>query len=275
MSKLFNTVNGLTFQKEILTDGHSPLLFVGANYKLYIVKNGRGHNPSYPIINEFLANFLLRQWQITTPPAVFFDVPIDVLNFDELSKYHKSIYYDTLCFGSELIENAIDMNDFLIGNKKHQYNDFENPLDVLHIALFDLWVENDDRKPTNYNLIYVQETGKFKIIPIDHAFIFSTLKYIDLDPNSFYPSDNEYILLSDLGLLIKKHYKKNDTFVQLERDYFYFCIAECEKYFNTFTEEIRNIYDFSDENIFSLKHFLFNKERNEKVFDEYLYRISQ
>ncbi len=57
-----------------------------------------------------------------------------------------------------------------------------NPRDVFHITLFDTWVENEDRKPTNYNLILEPYQNGFKVLPIANAFIFSTMSYQDLKP---------------------------------------------------------------------------------------------
>jgi hypothetical protein len=272
---LFKKVEGLAIQKEIPTSGHSPLLVMGDDYKLYVVKNNKGKNLATELINEFLANFLLYLWNIKVPNAVYFNLDAELLESGNYSSFHKKHYYNDTCFGSEFFDPAIDLNDLMSGTNKVSYNHFNNPKDFFHIALFDIWVENDDRKPSNYNLIEIPESGKFTIIPIDHAFIFGTLKYEQLSPLPFTPSDNEHILISDLGYIFKKYTNINENFITFEREYFYLCIDKCKKEIDKFFLQINKTYDLDENSVIKLKEFLFNTERNEKVFIEYLYRISQ
>lgn len=64
---------------------------------------------------------------------------------DNFSTRHKKHYYDTICFGSQSIKDAVDLNNFFNANKKPDFNKFYNPEILFLIALFDIWVENDDR----------------------------------------------------------------------------------------------------------------------------------
>ena len=114
------------------------------------------------------------------------------------------------------------ISDFILTDKKRTYNRLVNPLDVFHITLFDNWVENDDRKPTNYNLILEPNDKKFTAIPIDNAFIFSTQAYEHLNPEfGASVSVNDHLLVSELGCLVKKFTAIDRDFVNQERDYFY------------------------------------------------------
>ena len=54
---------------------------------------------------------------------------------------------------------------------------------LLKIALFDILVENDDRKPTNNNIIVQVVDKKYYFNAIDHAYVFNSLNYENLNPS--------------------------------------------------------------------------------------------
>lgn len=274
---ILRSIHANAIIREIKTDGHSPLLIIGSDYKMYVAKNDKGKNPPVSLINECLAAYLLNCFDIKIPEWKIIDVNKELIEFKQgLTSNHKSYYYDTLCFGSEFIKNAIDINDFLLTDKKKVYNKLINPIDVFHITLFDTWVENDDRKPTNYNLIFEPNDKKFTVIPIDNAFIFSTQSYEHLNPSyGAAVSDNDHLLVSELGFLVKKFTTMDKSFVNNEREYFYLCIERCKQNFDAFIKEIRVYYSLDDNSFSSIKEFLFNKDRNNKVFEEYVYRLKQ
>ena len=273
---MFKIINAIKIQEEIHTDGHSPLRIFGDDFKDYIVKNDKGHNPPVCILNEIFANQFLNEWKISTPTMALMNVNIDLLEDNQLSINHKPSFYSKYpCFASEYINYIYEVNQLIINQSKEVFNKIENPLDIFRITLFDTWVENDDRKPSNYNLLFAPNNGKFKILAIDNAFIFSSLSYNHLNYTEASVSVNDHLLVSDLGFLVKKYYPIDQDFIKAEREYFYFCVQKCQKNFNTIAQNIKLIYKVEDETIETLKTFLFNKERNKNVFDEYIYRINQ
>lgn len=250
-------------------------MVVGHDFKKYIAKNSKGQEPPLTLINETLANFLLNNWSLPVPGFTFIEISRELLNSEELSQYHKHIYYDIPAFGSAYLEPFIDLNDFVFPLGKVFYNKIHNPIDFFRITLFDTWIENDDRKPTNYNLIFSVSNDKFTIVPIDHAYVFSTLNYIDLNPDEFFPSANEHLLVSDFVSMMKKHTKIDEAFIRNEKQYFYLCINKCEQSIDDFFTHLHNFTKISDESVSKIKEFLFNNNRNKKVFDEYIYRLKQ
>lgn len=272
---VFSVTRAFSIIEEIYTDGHSPLLVIDSNSKIYVAKNDKGKIPPFSLINECFAQFCLEHWKIVRANFALMDFSKELIENYDLSNNHKPYFYDTACFASEYIDNPVDANELLINHKKNVFNKINNPLDLLHIALFDTWVENDDRKPTNYNLLFKLENNKYTVIPIDHAFIFSTLKYQDLDPNLYSPIDNEHILVSELGKLIKRHIDISIDFINNEREYFYICIENCKQDFDAFINQICVFYDLDNTEIEKLRLFLFDEERNKKVFEEYVYRLGQ
>lgn len=274
---IIESIHTNSILKELPTEGHSPLLVLGSDYEMYVAKNDKGKEPAFALINECLAAYCLNRWQIATPNVKLVNIAKELITVqDNLSINHRLHYYDIPCFGSKFVKNAVDINTLLITDKKKTYNKILNPLDVFHITLFDTWVENDDRKPTNYNLILEPNVNKFRVLPIDNAFIFSTMSYHDLNPDyGVSVSVNDHLLVSELGHLIKKNTSIDDNFINNERDYFYLCLQRSEQGFDDFMNQVAGFYTIDKDSITNLKSFLFNEERNTKVFDEYVYRLKQ
>src|SRR5690554_6238994 len=115
---ILETIHANAIIREIKTDGHSPLLIMGSDYEMYVAKNDKGKIPPISLINECLAAYLLNCFDIQIPECKIVDVNKELIALkQELTSNHKSYYYDTLCFGSKFIKNAIDVNDFLLTDK--------------------------------------------------------------------------------------------------------------------------------------------------------------
>ncbi|RXG29895.1 HipA family kinase [Leeuwenhoekiella marinoflava] len=274
---ILDSIHTNSILKELPTEGHSPLLILGSDFEMYVAKNDKGKNPPFALINECLAAYCLNLWKVAAPEVKLVNVAKELITPQNgLSIYHRPNYYDMPCFGSKFVKNSIDVNALLVTDKKKAYNKILNPLDVFHITLFDTWVENDDRKPSNYNLILEPNINKFRVLPIDNAFILSTMAYQDLNPEyGVGVSVNDHLLVSELGFLIKKNTTIDDDFINNEKDYFYLCLEKCHKSFDDFMNQIVDFYTIDRDLITNLKSFLFNEERNSNVFDEYVYRLRQ
>lgn len=262
----------ITIRREIYTDGHSPLEVVADDYKTYFIKSAQNQNPCYYLINEFLCHYLLKCWHIPTPNIAAITLDPKLLA-DNFSTRHKKHYYDTICFGSQSIKDAVDLNNFFNANKKPDFNKFYNPEILFLIALFDIWVENDDRKPSNNNILLEPIDSRFNILAIDQAYTFSSMKYTDLNPDFVSSSYNDTILLSPIGQSVKRRIKKNKEWFKEASENFYLCIRNCEQNFNDISECIPKHLGFDLRLQGSLHSFLFNEKRNKQVFSEFITRL--
>lgn len=261
--------------EEIRTTGNSPVKVIAENYQAYLAKNSKALDPATDIINELLAHCFLTLWNLKTPAAAILDFSPDLLLPEYSNSHHKPFYYQKPIFGSSWLEGAFDSTAFFKAHTKFDAKAFCDFNDLFKIGLFDIWVENDDRKPTNLNLMFLEnDDGKFNIIPIDHCYIFSTMKYQDLKPEDFYPIANENLLVTDLIKSLKKYKHANRRWDQEDKDYFYLCISKCEKYFDEIINFIPKEWNFAATDAASLKRFLFNAERNSKLFADYLEKTS-
>lgn len=263
----------ISFLEEIQTVGNSPIKVLADDYKFYFVKNNSGKTPAYYLINEVLAHYFLKIWHIPTPEIAIINVNPEFL-LPTYSNRHKPHYYSYPVFGSSLVPQATDLNALFSINSKSDYNKFDSPENIFHIGLFDLWLENDDRKPTNNNLLLQPFNGKQRITAIDHSFIFSTLDYQSLDPKNFCPIANDNIFLTDLAISLKEGKKKNKNWGSEDREYFYLCIQNCKKHYSEIVKNIPKEWGFTPQLKIKLKNFLFNKKRLEKVFIEYIHKMN-
>ena len=164
------------------TEGHSPLKVIADDFKTYVLKFPKNMSDKNSIVKEFLCHYLLKCWSIPTPPIVGLSIPHDVLiNSPIISKREKGLIGDTICFGSQLLYDAIELNDFIEAKNKTSQKRVLNSEDIFKIALFDLWIENEDRRPTNNNILLCPDKKGLILNAIDHAFTFSTLNFNELN----------------------------------------------------------------------------------------------
>jgi len=144
--------------------------------------------------------------------------------------------------------------------------------------LFDIWVENDDRKPTNNNIILQSLENKFTILAIDHAYTFSSMGYPGLNPEHVSSSYNETILLSTIGQafvvkFLSLNQEKMQGWLKDVRENFYLCIRNCESQFEEISSYVPEELGFNLELQHCIQRFLFNENRNKKVFTEFTMRL--
>ena len=265
---MFKKINVINIIKEAGGTVHSPLVVLGSDYNSYFLKTPKDLSPEINIINEFLANGLLNLWNIKTPQAAMLSLDANLLP-KNISPNHKYHYFKRTCFGSRSLENAVDLSELnLMPNQRY----FHNINDFFKIALFDIWVENDDRKPSNFNLMAKTDSNKYHIYAIDHCFIFSSLNYKDLNPNHLSVSFNDSILETSFMKIMYNRVIKKDWFVNL-KDYFYFSIERCKIDFTKIINCIPNDLGLDNYSIEKIYRFLFSDTRNKKVFEEFCGRF--
>jgi hypothetical protein len=257
--------------EEVPTEGHSPLKIIANDYCQYYIKNTRGKKPDFNIINEFLCHYLLRLWQIPTPDIAAIKLVPDRLP-DNLSQWHKKHYYNTITFGSKRVANSTELNMFIETQGKVELKKIANPEIIVKLGLFDIWVENTDRKPTNSNILLVSNSKLFEIWAIDNAFTFDSLSYNNLYMGITNTYDQN-ILYTDFARSIIKIYSKQQDWVESLREYFYICTKSCQQFYGEIVNNLPQELGFTDDLQEALKNFLFNETRNKQVFDEFLTRL--
>jgi hypothetical protein len=174
-----------TIIEEIPTTGHSPLKTLCVDGNTYIAKSTKGAvEIDYEIISEFLCSQFLNIWGIQTPSIKGITFTPELIQNSNLSNRHRweRNYRDRICFGSRLIQNPVEVTQILQLDKFRGFSRFEDPFQFFRIALFDMWVLNEDRKPSNPNLLLAPHHEGLAFYAMDHAFTFATTSYEDLTP---------------------------------------------------------------------------------------------
>jgi hypothetical protein len=257
------------------TKGHSPLKVLADDFNPYVLKFPKNSFDKVSIVKEFICFYLLKCWSIPTPDIAALSVPDNLLKeCPFISNRDKKLIEGTGCFGSKLITDAIELTDFLVAQNAPAQKRILNPKDMLRIALFDLWVENEDRRPTNNNIILEPRSKGLLIYPIDHAFTFSTLNFSELTHSTVNFSVNDSILHSPLAIsTVKKIGIKKDYRTKLE-EMFYLCIDNTKPFFSQIVSNIPDSLEFTIDDKLILSDFLFNRERNSLVWQEFDYILN-
>jgi len=259
--------------KKYETEGHSPYLVLTNDFEKYILKTPNNINDISSLIKEFLCNNILKVWGVPVPEAIGLTLHSELDANDHIIK-DKTFKYANVFFGLQYIDYATDFQQFISAEKKVSSKKILNNNQLFEIALFDIWVENDDRKPSNNNLLLCPKAKELEIIPIDHAFTFATLQFKDLIYNEVSFSDNDSILYTAFGKSLIKKQKINKEWFTRAKEMFYICISKTEENFEHIVNKIPSEFGLTHSETINLRRFLFNEERNKIVFEQFCYIIS-
>jgi hypothetical protein len=173
------------------TNGSMPVVVLAENLEDYACK----YDHKNKLINEYLAHQFLIKWELPVLPAAFVKIKKEHIPQKYLQGRIRLIDFEKPTFGLQYNNDATDASNTLLGLKNDNYElgKFSNRLDLLKIALFDLWVANDDRNHNNYNILIVNN----QFIPIDHSNIFDGGR---LGNQLAQLTEDDSLLTSDLAL---------------------------------------------------------------------------
>ena len=163
--------------------GDRPVLLLCSDGNSYIAKYKQPGGGAYKLVNELIGSSFASLWGIHTPAYSF--IVNDPIIWDGLGISHDP---NAPLLGSRKMERVFDVHEI----NSHQVKASNETLgQILKIALFDLWLANDDRTCNNYNLLY--DLDQHNVVSIDYAGIFNSgilnqaiyqLNYIDSILNS-------------------------------------------------------------------------------------------
>jgi hypothetical protein len=254
------------------TDGHSPYLVLTNGFHRYVLKTPNNVYDRHSILKEFLCTQLLHVWQISTPRIASLAIS-PVLTDTDFIAQDKRFNLSSVFFGSEFIEDSVDLQNFITASGKVALRKIHNANDLILISLFDIWTENDDRKPSNNNLLLYPEGKSMKLIPIDHAATFSSLEFSSLQCDELSFSDNDSILYCPLGKEVIRRANQAGDLLTWTREMFYLCTDNVATHFELICRNMPLEFSLSKEEIANLRAFLLNPDRNKKVFEQFTYIV--
>lgn len=257
------------------TVGSEPLLLIGDDYEAYYVKNSALLTPATALINEVICHHLLRIWNVPTPDVALVHIEKETLQTG-FGGRHKPVFYDRLAFGSKEIAGATDLTEFLGGlNGKVDFRKFHNPNGFAMIGLFDMWVENEDRPPDLKNILLTPYEHWLQFTALDQAMAFRTGAYTSLQQKEFWGIEGQYCIQSVIFKEMKRFIKKEDKqWLQEAKDLFYLCVENSKAQFWEIVATLPESWGLDTNLANTIYEFLFSKERNQQVFEEFL-RICQ
>lgn len=254
--------------RSIPTDGHQPYLVLGNDMKQYIIKPPNSTLDIISLQKEFLCSLFLKLWNIKTP-----DIYSCTLS-EELKLIDKRFRFTDQIFGSRSIDPQVELNQLFQFEGKIALRKIRNKEDLIRIALFDIWIENDDRRATNSNILMKMEEGSFEYYAIDHAFTFASLSFKELNNDYVSFSDNDSILYSDMGKSVVRSLEINEVWLANLKEYFYLCTTKVREQLDDIQLFLPSSFSLKEEEIERLKGFLFDSSRLDKVYTTLCYILS-
>lgn len=144
--------------------GEEPILVLCSDKSEYICKYAKANGAAFKLASEMIGSLLAQSWGLKTPPTAFVNL--------RPGHWYKTGNTTTLAFGSKRIDKVIDVNPTTVGCIRPSVFVL---FDILNIALFDIWIANEDRNANNANLMYDIEQGR--LVSIDYGCIFNTAMY--------------------------------------------------------------------------------------------------
>lgn len=209
---------------KIFDTGSRPVLVSCNDRKMWICKYDVA---PHSLLNELLAAEFAKIWNIKVPETSLITVKPEHIP-DVMKPRIQSHWFKKECFGSLYLPDAkeIDLTTFSLFKNKNFRDKVHDKDDFLKIALFDIWLSNEDRNYNNFNLLLETSVDKISFFyAIDHVDIFNTssLKY-----GIYQINDNDTILNTELAkILFSKNTKLMQNVDKLMHN-FYLCTLECK-----------------------------------------------
>ena len=245
--------------------GSKPVLIECDDLEHYVCKyntvNGSTANKLY---SEYIGACFLKYWELPVPDFAFVNILEEHITDNDVIQ---PAFFRTICFGSKFSRNYKEADKFLSSINGRQKSLFPHKYNFLKIALFDIWISNEDRRHDNYNLMLDVENDN-NFIPIDHETIFNTGL---LSSGLEYISPDESIIDTPFAnALYTRKELVNKNIIDLIQKEYYICIEKCITNIDTILNEVPNDWLVNIENEKELlKAELFKKEWIDGAFNEF------
>lgn len=207
------------------TTGSRPLLVTCNDFNFWVCKYDR-----YPqsLFKELIASRFATIFKIKTPDTAFIKVNPSHIPIDKFPNLNLMLF-EKECFGSLYLENSkeVDLSTLSMFKEKSFRNKIADKSDFLKIALFDIWMANEDRSHNNFNLLLYASSEQLNFFyAIDHVNIFNT-GFLDIDITDL--TEDDSIIKTDLAKILFGRKKNLSKMVDIMIENFYLCTDECER----------------------------------------------
>jgi hypothetical protein len=158
----------------------------------------------------------------------------------------------------------------LLGDDPHywSYKALASPLDLIKISLWDGWIGNNGRQNTSKDIFFgIDKNQKLDIFTYNHGLTFGDIPYAFLSRN--YRNKSHFSLLNlDLSKKIVRMITDRDL-IQFLSEYYRQAIDTSLFALPQIFQYINPIIPVSKEARSNIEDFLKNKDRNQRVFEEF------
>lgn len=217
MLEILNTIH--TPDKIYPTAGY-PMLVTCDDLQYWICKHSRD---SSKLLNELLGSCFASLWNLNTPEISLINVQPG-----HIPQNIQGVNFDKPCFGSKYIESSKEINDDILAMFKDTRfrRKIVNRNDFLMIALFDIWLSNEDRNHNNSNLLIdLSIPNEICFTVFDHDAIFNSNA---LHRGVYQINDFESLINTQLANILFKRGQNLVKIVDNLAKKFYLCVKECE-----------------------------------------------
>lgn len=169
--------------------GEEPVLVACNDHQSYICKYTRYSGSANKLVCELMGAIFARMWMLHTP-----EIAVVKVRREHVPHNMSGSFFSIPVLGSQQQQNVVDITPVTISLVTPSEKLCRQ---LLQIALFDLWLSNEDRNANNANLMY--DMVNDNIIAIDYGCCFNTATF---DFPLSLLTESESILCSDLFLHI-------------------------------------------------------------------------
>lgn len=241
------------------TSGSNPVQVLCSDVNEYVCKYSRTH-PASGLFNEYLAASFLKIWELRVPDFDLITIQQDHIPEGIRSSTIQPRFFLSPTFGSRYVDHAkeIDSSIVAIEDDVKIIKKIGNKPDLLSIALFDLWIGNEDRNHNNYNLL-LSTAPDFAFMPIDHERCFNG-NSANAERGMTMLTEDDSLINTELCILIFKNFKGFPALVDEITAKYYLWVAECEKRLETVINAMPDQWGIAkSDKIALLKSMLFPK----------------
>ncbi|NVN95226.1 MAG: hypothetical protein HXX18_08085 [Bacteroidetes bacterium] len=189
------------------TGGSKPLRVFCSDLNYYVCKYHKDAGFPFHLFNEYIAASFLQIWTLAVPEFAF----VQINKTHTLQTAYPHYYFETIGFGSKYMGDFKEVDKLFIETPVIKKDNETGRNSFLRIALFDIWLSNEDRSFNNFNLLYNFKENIF--VPIDHASCFNGN---NLDKEPYLITHNESILSSPfLNRFFDRNLQTNSNNIRL------------------------------------------------------------
>ena len=273
MNRLFSIEE---VSKRFDTSGSRPLLVHASDLEYYICKY-----PFYPrdpkLLNEYLAFHFARIWDIRIPNLGIVQVQRDHLPPEMLGMQLSYLSIENPMVGLKQVDDVMELIDPASEGISDSILRKHSKLEFLKIALFDLWLSNEDRNCGNMNLLVNFQDDVIAPIAIDHEKIFNSGSPFG---QIYALSYEETLFYSRLFHCLFRSMRRNnlEMFNQISASLQPY-VSRCQQELRTILDGIPREWGFDSDEIYeALSSRVFSPEWIEEVartYQEYLSLMTQ